>query len=298
MRSWAPVGAVLLRHAGQDAPVPDPEPQPPHAQLRQPVQPRIHLPVPPLAASALADATGPEDVSGDALGLVHRFVPPAASGERAGGTTLLLLHGTGGDEEDLLPLGRALLPGAAMLSPRGTVRERGAPRFFRRLAEGVFDQEDLARRTDEPADFVVAAVANYQLARDGIIAVGYSNGANVAASLLLRRPGVLRGAVLLSPMVPFEPDRPPDLRSTAVFISAGRTDPIAPAAQAERLAGLLQRAGAEVTLHWTDGGHAISNGAMDAARQWIAHHGSEAPTAAHGPGASAAADAHTTPRRR
>jgi len=178
------------------------------------------------------------------------------------------------------------------------VRERGAPRFFRRLAEGVFDQEDLARRTDEPADFVVAAVANYQLARDGIIAVGYSNGANVAASLLLRRPGVLRGAVLLSPMVPFEPDRPPDLRSTAVFISAGRTDPIAPAAQAERLAGLLQRAGAEVTLHWTDGGHAISNGAMDAARQWIAHHGSEAPTAAHGPGASAAADAHTTPRRR
>ena len=114
----------------------------------------------------------------------------------------------------------------------------------------------------------------------------------------VRRPGVLRGAVLLSPMVPFEPDRPPDLRSTAVFISAGRTDPIAPAAQAERLAGLPQCAGAEVTLHWTDGGHAISNGAMDAARQWIAHHGSEAPTAPHGPGASAAADAHTTPGRR
>jgi predicted esterase len=147
----------------------------------------------------------------------------------------------------------------------------GAPRFFRRLAEGVFDQEDLARRTDELADFVAAAAATYGFAPGGVVAVGFSNGANVAASMLLRRPGVLRGAVLLSPMVPFEPDTLPDLAGTAVFIGAGRADPIAPPAQAERLAELLRRAGAEVTLHVTPGGHVITGGEVDAARQRIAH---------------------------
>lgn len=278
------------RHGGPS--VLPPAARPPHAtgalaesggSTALPSRPtRIHLPGPPSSTPAAADATGPEDVSGDALGFVHRYVPPASDGERAGGTTLLLLHGTGGDEEDLLPLGRALLPGAGMLSPRGKVLERAAPRFFRRLTEGVFDQEDLARRTDELADFVVAAAASYRLERDGVIAVGFSNGANVAASVLLRRPGVLRSAVLLSPMVPFEPDPLPDLRGTAVFIGAGRADPIAPAAQVERLAGLLQRAGAEVTLHRADGGHAISEGEVDAARRWIAHRLTESPTVAAG----------------
>jgi len=233
------------------------------------VLPPIHLPVPASAAAVLAGTTGPEDVSGDALGFVHRYVPPTAGAELAGSTTLLLLHGTGGDEEDLLPLGRALLPGAGMLSPRGKVLERGAPRFFRRIAEGVFDQEDLARRTEELAAFVESATRTYDLDRGGIVAVGFSNGANIAASLVLRRPGLLRGAVLLSPMIPFEPDPPPALAGTAVFIGAGRADPIAPAAQAERLAELFRQAGATVTLHWEPGGHAVTEGEMEAARQWI-----------------------------
>ena len=178
------------------------------------ILPPIHLPAPASGAAFLMSTTGPEDVSADALGFVHRYVPPTAGAELAGRTTLLLLHGTGGDEEDLIPLGRALRPGAGMLSPRGKVLERGAPRFFRRLAEGVFDQEDLARRTEELAEFIEAAAKTYKLDRDGIVAVGFSNGANIAASLLLRRPGLLRRAVLLSPIVPFEPDTPPDLSGT------------------------------------------------------------------------------------
>ncbi len=231
--------------------------------------PPIHLPMPASAATLLTSTTGPEDVSGDALGFVHRYVPPAAGAELAGSTTLLLLHGTGGDEEDLIPLGRSLLPGAGMLSPRGKVLERGAPHFFRRLAEGVFDQEDLARRTKELADFIVAATRTYELDRDGIVAVGFSNGANIAASLLLRRPGLIRRAVLLSPMVPFEPEAPPDLTGTSVFIGAGRADPIAPPAQVEHLADLLRRGGAAVTVHWQPGGHALTDGEIDAARQWL-----------------------------
>ena len=233
------------------------------------VLPRIHLPVPASTASMFADTTGPEDVSGDALGFIHRYIPPAAEGELAGGTTLVLLHGTGGDEDDLLPLGRALLPGAGMISPRGKVLERGAPRFFRRLAEGVFDQEDLAHRTGELGDFIESAVKTYELESDGVVAVGFSNGANIAASLLLRRPGLLRGAVLLSPMMPFEPEHVPDLKGTSVFIGAGRADPIIPAATAERLAEFLRHAGADVTLHWEPGGHAITQREVDAARQWI-----------------------------
>ena len=209
-------------------------------------------------------------MSGDALGFVHRYVPPAEGGERAGGTTLLLLHGTGGNEEDLLPLGRALLPGAGMLSPRGQVLERGAPRFFKRLAEGVLDQEDLAYRTGELADFVEAATRTYQLERDGIVALGFSNGANIAISMLLRRPGLLRGAVLLSPMLPFEPETLPDLAGTAVFIGAGRSDPLVPVPQVERLAELLRQSSAEVELHWQPGGHTVSKDEMEAARAWIA----------------------------
>jgi predicted esterase/catechol 2,3-dioxygenase-like lactoylglutathione lyase family enzyme len=234
------------------------------------VLPQIHLPVPPSEASFFVSTTGPEDVSGDALGFVHRYIPPSAGAELAGSTTLLLLHGTGGDEEDLLPLGRALLPGAGMLSPRGKVLEGGAPRFFRRLREGVFDQEDLALRTGQLASFIEAAAKTYNLDPNGIVAVGFSNGANIAASILLRRPGLLRGAVLLSPMVPFEPPSASDLTGTAVFIGAGRADRIAPPAQAERLAELLRQAGAQVTLHWESGGHALADSEVRAAREWIA----------------------------
>jgi predicted esterase/catechol 2,3-dioxygenase-like lactoylglutathione lyase family enzyme len=242
----------------------------PHRAEIEAVLPRIHLPVPASATPAFAESAGPEDVSGDALGFVHRYIPPESGSELAGGTTLLLLHGTGGDENDLLPLGRGLLPGAGLLSPRGKVLERGAPRFFRRLAEGVFDQEDLAQRTDELAQFIDAAATTYGLERDGIVAVGFSNGANIAGSLLLRRSGVLRGAVLLSPMVPFEPDSLPDLDGTSVFIGAGRNDPIAPAEQVERLAALLREAGADVTVFWQHAGHTVTKEELDAAQRWMA----------------------------
>jgi glyoxalase family protein len=242
----------------------------PHRAEIEASLPRIHLPLSAPAASAFAEATSPEDVSGDALGFVHRYVPPAEGADRTGGTTLLLLHGTGGNEEDLIPLGRVLLPGAGLLSPRGQVLERGAPRFFRRLAEGVFDQEDLARRTEELADFVEGAARTYQLERDGVVALGFSNGANIAASVLLRRPGVLRGAVLLSPMLPYEPETLPDLTGTSVFIGAGRSDPMVPVTQVERLAEVLQQANADVTLHWEPGGHAVTKDEMEAARGWIA----------------------------
>jgi predicted esterase/catechol 2,3-dioxygenase-like lactoylglutathione lyase family enzyme len=275
-----------VAHLGEQLKLPA-QYEPQRAQIEA-VLPRIHLPVPASAASVFANTTGPEDVSGDALGFVHRYIPPAADGELAGGTTLVLLHGTGGDEDDLLPLGRALLPGAGMISPRGKVLERGAPRFFRRLAEGVFDQEDLARRTEELGDFIESAVKTYELEPDGVVAVGFSNGANIAASLLLRRPGLLRGAVLLSPMMPFEPDKVPDLKGTSVFIGAGHADPIIPAAKAERLAEVLRQAGADVMLHWEPGGHAITQREVDAARQWIeqclaAHAGRGERTAARQP---------------
>ena len=256
-----------VEHLGERLMLP-PQYEPHRAEIEA-VLPRIHLAVTPSAATAFAEVTGPEDVSGDALGFVHRYIPPSSQGEVSGATTLLLLHGTGGDEEDLLPLGRALLPGAGLLSPRGRILENGAPRFFRRLAEGVFDQEDLARRTSELARFITAAVSTYQLDPRGVVAVGFSNGANIAASLLLRTPGVLRGAVLLSPMVPFEPETLLDLHDTAVFIGAGRNDPIAPPEQAERLAEVLRRAGASVTLHWTPGGPGITKDEVAAARQWI-----------------------------
>jgi predicted esterase/catechol 2,3-dioxygenase-like lactoylglutathione lyase family enzyme len=247
-----------------------PEQYEPHRAEIEAVLPPIHVGVPAASAALFASADGPEDVSGEALGFVHRYVPPNAGAELAGGTTLLLLHGTGGDEEDLIPVGRELLPGAGMLSPRGKVLERGAPRFFRRIAEGVFDQEDLSRRTEELASFIEAAAATYQLEKDGIVAVGFSNGANIAASLLLRRPGLLRGAVLFSPMVPFEPEALPRLDGTSIFIGAGRSDPIATPQQAERLAEMLRECGADVTMHWEPGGHALTRAELAAAREWIA----------------------------
>jgi len=184
-------------------------------------------------------------------------------------TTLLLLHGTGGDERDLLPLGEQLLPGAALLSPRGQVSERGMPRFFRRHAEGVLDLEDLAVRTTELATWLPLALDTHALPTRRVIAAGFSNGANIAASQLLRGLPGLHGAVLLSPMLPFEPEVIPALQGVRVFIGAGRHDPLVPVAQVERLAALLQQAGAEVTLHWTPGGHGITPEEFQAARDWV-----------------------------
>ena len=261
-----------LEHLGEQLKLPQQ-----YEQFRSEIEsvlPRIHLPTTESGERLFAQTSGPEDVSGDALGFVHRYVPPQANSELAGSTTLLLLHGTGGDEDNLIALGRMLLPGAALLSPRGKVNEGGALRFFRRIREGVFDQEDLARRTEELAQFIDAAADAYSLDRARIIAVGFSNGANIAGSLLLRRPGFLKGAVLLSPMVPFEPEQRPKLKDTAVFIGAGRSDAMVPIAQTERLVAILREGGADVTTHWESGGHAIAPGEIDAARKWLAERAS------------------------
>jgi predicted esterase len=201
------------------------------------------------------------------LGYVHRFVPAPPAGS---GRTLLLLHGTGGDENDMQELGRMLDPNAALLSPRGNVLERGMPRFFRRLAEGVFDQEDLRVRTQALADFVEAAAAAYGFDAGKVFAVGYSNGANIAASVLLLRPRTLAGAILFRAMVPFVPDLLPDLSAKPVFLAAGRFDPIVPPDNTEQLAALLRRSGADVTLRWQDGSHALGREEIAAAHDWLA----------------------------
>jgi predicted esterase len=195
----------------------------------------------------------------------HRWIAPA----EPGAPTLVLLHGTGGDENDLIPLGRMLRPGAGLLSPRGNVSEQGAPRFFRRLAEGVFDLEDLATRTAQLGDFIAAASARYGFSLQSTYAVGFSNGANIAASLLLTRPAILAGAVLLRAMVPFEPKTPPDLARRAVLLSEGRADPLISAAQAERLAALFRQAGASVELVWQAGGHTLTAGDVTLAQRWL-----------------------------
>ena len=198
------------------------------------------------------------------LGFAHRFIPGAPDKP-----VLLLLHGTGGDESDLLPLGEALLPGAARLSPRGKVLENGMPRFFRRLAEGVFDLDDLRRRTQELADFVEAAAAAYGLGERRPVAVGFSNGANIAAAMLLLRPGVLSGALLIRPMVPLVPDTLPDLGGMPVQINAGQVDPLVPAPQSEALAKLLGDAGASVELRWIAGGHALTREDLEVGKIWF-----------------------------
>lgn len=200
------------------------------------------------------------------LNFVHRYVPA----QRPDLPTLLLLHGTGGDENDLIPLGNMLLPGAGLLSPRGQVLEHGMPRYFRRLEQGVFDLEDLRRRTHELADFVTRAAQTYGFDPAKVIAVGYSNGANIAASVILLRPNVLAGGVLFHAQVPLEPDERPDLSGKPVFLSGGRTDMMVPASETERLATLLRDAGADVTLHWEPDGHALGRGEVEAARRWLA----------------------------
>lgn len=199
-------------------------------------------------------------------GFVHRFVP-AASPEQA--PTLLLLHGTGGDEQDLLALGGMLLPEANLLSPRGKVLENGMPRFFRRLAEGVFDQEDLQQRTGELGDFLSEAAVKYGFDPKRVIALGYSNGANIASSLLLRDPERLAGAVLFQPMVPFVPEDLPDLTGKPIFIGAGRNDPMVPIANTTELMKLFQRAGAEVALTWHLSGHTLNPVEILAAQRWL-----------------------------
>ena len=194
---------------------------------------------------------------------IHEFVP--GSSER----TLLLLHGTGGNERDLIPLGRELDPTAALLSPRGKVLENGMPRFFRRLAEGVFDLQDLTNRTKELADFVAAAAQHYGFAPEKVVAAGYSNGANIAASVLLLRPEVLSAAILFRAMVPLVPDKQPKLSSMRVWIGAGTNDPIIPTSETKALDELLRNAGADVTIRYFQAGHELTMADVEAVRDWL-----------------------------
>ena len=198
------------------------------------------------------------------VGFVHRFIP----GTRPGPAPLLLLHGTGGNEHDLIPLGQALAPGAPLLSPRGQVLENGMPRFFRRLAEGVFDLDDLRNRAAQLAQFVAEARQRYDLDTPPI-AVGFSNGANIAAAMLLLHPGTLGAALLLRAMVPLVPNSLPALGDVRVLIAAGRQDPIVSPEQSKALADLLVSAGADVTLHWTQAGHNLTPDDLQAGMRWM-----------------------------
>ena len=201
------------------------------------------------------------------MDFIHRFAPaPSGPSKR----TLLLLHGTGGDENDMIPIGRDLDPNAALLSPRGKVLENGMPRFFRRLAEGVFDEEDVIHRARELADFVSGAAARYELDPKRVLAVGFSNGANMAAATLLLTPEVLAGAILLRAMVPLVPPVLPNLAHARILLSAGKQDPIVPVENAERLATMLREAGASVTLRFEPAGHALGFGDIKAAKDWLA----------------------------
>jgi phospholipase/carboxylesterase len=201
------------------------------------------------------------------LSFIHRFEP----GNRPEAPPLLLLHGTGGDENDLLPLGQAIAPGAALLSPRGKVLENGMPRFFRRLAEGVFDEDDLRRRANELADFVDEARKRYDLAAP--IALGYSNGANIAAAMLLLRPDTLAGAMLLRAMVPLrevpKSDLKADLAGKPVLIVSGQSDPIIPPSNSAQLAALLKNAGASVQQRTLPVGHQLTQTDVFVAHKWI-----------------------------
>ena len=203
------------------------------------------------------------------LGFRHRFIPAP----HKAAPVLLLLHGTGGDEFDLIPMGEQLaqaIPGGAhLLSPRGKTLENGMPRFFRRLAEGVFDIEDLKFRAAELARFIESAAQVYGFDARKVIAVGYSNGANIAVAVLLLHPGVLSAAILLRPMIPFEPESLPDLSGVRIFIAGGQRDPIVPPGQTQRLATLLESAGADVELFRHTGGHELGQAELAASAHWL-----------------------------
>ncbi len=200
------------------------------------------------------------------LDFVHKWIPGTEGSSRV----LLLLHGTGGDENSLLALGREFDPEAAQLSLRGKVDENGALRFFRRIAEGVFDEEDLVRRAHELADFLGAAAGNYDFALSDVTAVGYSNGANIASAVLLLRPEVLRSAVLLRGQVSLTEPPKPDLSGHRVLISAGATDALVPAENSRQLAALLEARGAQVRLEIQPTGHMLARSDLVLVKEWLA----------------------------
>ncbi len=199
------------------------------------------------------------------IDFIHRYIPGTGESQRV----LLLLHGTGGDESDLLPLGRELDPGAALLSPRGKVSENGSPRFFRRFAEGVFDEADVIHRANELADFVAEAGERYKFEARQVIAVGYSNGANIAAAMMLLRPEVFPAAILFRAMVVLSNPPAADLNGKRMLISAGRHDPIIPLENVQRLAALLKNAGGEVSLEIQEAGHGLVPEDVAVAKAWL-----------------------------
>ena len=202
------------------------------------------------------------------LDFIHRFISANSKAKQAN-LTLLLLHGTGGTEDDLIPLGEELAPDASILSVRGKVLENGMPRFFRRLEEGVFDLEDLKMRTDELAEFILKSSSMYEFDPKKMVAVGYSNGANIGTSLLLKRPEVLAGAILFRAMVPFVPDVLPDLSTKSIILLEGLRDPIVSRREAETLMKLFTDARCDVTLKWQDSGHNLTQEDIVLAKKWL-----------------------------
>jgi len=210
------------------------------------------------------------------LDFIYKFIPASEKETERRKTqskvipTLFVLHGTGGNEQDLIPLARQISSEAAILSPRGKVLENGVyPRYFRRLAEGIFDIDDLKFRTNELVDFVKNASKVYGFDMHHVIAVGYSNGANIAASILLLHPEILSAAILFRAMVPLVPRVSPDLNNKYIFMSSGIYDPIVPKQDAERLADLFKKSGAKVSLYWQNSGHELVIEEVKRAKEWL-----------------------------
>lgn len=195
---------------------------------------------------------------------VHRYVPGTDTS-----VTLVLLHGTGGDEDSLIPLSKAVAPDASVLAVRGKVLENGMPRFFRRFAEGVFDIDDLKFRSNELSDFVLRRSAEVGVRPESLTALGYSNGANIASATLLLRPETFRRAVLLRPVLPFRPSRVPDLSGRAILISAGLHDRLSPRASTEELAAVLRSGGAAVRTQWVEADHGLVRDELAPIKEWL-----------------------------
>lgn len=200
------------------------------------------------------------------LNHIHRFIP---SKDRLNDKTLILLHGTAGNEESLLPISEFILPNSSVLSPRGQVLENGMPRFFKRLSEGVFDQADLRLRTRELADFIKDAINIYNLKSNDIIAAGYSNGANIASSVIFTCPELISKAVLYHPMIPFIPESAPDIKHLSVLITAGTNDPIVSREETVNLQNLYREYGAEVEIFWHDMGHKLTREELDKTKTFL-----------------------------
>lgn len=237
----------------------------------EPMRAKLEASLPPLKINEIPKKkTNPARPAG----FVHHWSPGRSS------TSLILLHGTGGSEKDLVPLGTRLAPHAALLSPRGKINENGMARYFRRIKEGVFDPEDLRYRSHELAGFILEASKVYGFSMDQAYAVGYSNGANIATSMMLIYPRLFGAAVLFRPMLPFESEVLPDFQGLPILISAGINDPIVPMDDVEQLAAMFSAAKAHVTVHWQDGEHSLTEVEILEAERWLDSLGIDQPEAA------------------